>query len=154
MTKVNTQNKIITLWAVFLLGTLFHTQLGLMPLFHGLSVAPHNDSQAATDISSLSGIFWLMLGFFVLPMFAMIFTAFTDAKPYRVTHFWLTVVYSVLNLVHMVMDLLLETVFWYQIALMAILFLLGLLLNLVAFQWMKEKAKSKHLEPGFSSTHL
>jgi hypothetical protein len=26
--------KIAALWTTFLLGTLFHTQLGLMPLFH------------------------------------------------------------------------------------------------------------------------
>jgi hypothetical protein len=31
---MNYPSKIITLWAVFLLGMLFHSQLGLMPLFH------------------------------------------------------------------------------------------------------------------------
>jgi hypothetical protein len=42
--------KIIALWTVFLLGTLFHTQLALMPLFHGLSVlAPHG--HVAIDMS-------------------------------------------------------------------------------------------------------
>jgi len=34
----NYQEKIVSLWSVFLLGLLFHTQLGLMPLFHGLNV--------------------------------------------------------------------------------------------------------------------
>ena len=41
--------KIITLWGVFLLGLLFHTQLALMPLFHGL---PVNDAPAARSIET------------------------------------------------------------------------------------------------------
>jgi hypothetical protein len=55
---VNYREKIIALWTVFLLGILFHTQLGLMPLFHGLSVF---ESQKATTINDISGIMWLML---------------------------------------------------------------------------------------------
>ncbi|PMB12540.1 hypothetical protein CI592_02315, partial [Fischerella thermalis CCMEE 5328] len=93
--KVNYQEKIIALWITFLLGTLFHTQLGLMPLFHGLPVA---ESQKATTINEISGIMWLMLGFFVIPMLAIIATTFFDAKRYRVIHFGLTVFYSIMNL--------------------------------------------------------
>jgi hypothetical protein len=48
---VNYREKIIALWTVFL-------QLGLMPLFHGLSVF---ESQKATTINDISGIMWLML---------------------------------------------------------------------------------------------
>ena len=36
---INYREKIIALWTVFLLGTLFHTQLALIPLFHGIDVA-------------------------------------------------------------------------------------------------------------------
>lgn len=131
---VNYQEKVITLWVVFLLGMLFHTQLGLMPIFHGLSVT---ESQTATSMSDISGIMWLMLGFFVLPMLAIIATLFTESRRYRVIHFGLTVFYSVMNLAHLVADLLLPQVIWYQIALMVLLFLIGLLLNFVAFQWMQ-----------------
>jgi hypothetical protein len=131
---VNYREKIIALWTVFLLGTLFHTQLGLMPLFHGLSVV---ESQKATTMSDISGIMWLMLGFFVLPMLAITATAFMDSKRYRVIHFGLTVFYSIMNLLHVVLDLLVQPIFWYQIALMVLLFGIGLLLNVVAFQWMR-----------------
>ncbi|MGJ5634778.1 hypothetical protein ABF638_37040, partial (plasmid) [Nostoc sp. CALU 1950] len=62
------QGKIITLWIVFLLGLLFHSQLGLMPIFYGLSVA---DSQAQS-IAEVAPIMWLMLGFFVFPMAAIV----------------------------------------------------------------------------------
>lgn len=131
---INYRQKIINLWIVFLLGTLFHTQLGLMPLFHGLDVL---ESQPATSLNEVSGIFWLMLGFFVLPMLAIIGNTFTENKPYRVIHFGLTIFYGVMNLIHLVLDLLLPQVIWYQIALMVLLFLIGLLLIFVAYQWMK-----------------
>ncbi|MBD2296049.1 hypothetical protein H6G06_21860 [Anabaena sphaerica FACHB-251] len=131
---INYREKIITLWTVFLLGTLFHTQLGLMPLFHGLNVV---ESQPATSLNQLSGIFWLMLGFFMLPMLAMIGTAFTENKRYRVIHFGLTVFYGIMNLMHLVLDLLLPQVIWYQIVLMVLLFLIGLLLIFVGYQWMR-----------------
>lgn len=126
------QAKIITLWAVFLLGTLFHTQLGLMPLFH-------NQSIALSDVhggGSIAWILWLMLGFFTVPMMAMIATLFTDSKRYRTLHFGITVFYSVMNLAHVVADLLVQPIAWYQVTLMVWLFAIGLLLNWVSLQWM------------------
>jgi hypothetical protein len=147
---VNYQERIIALWTAFLLGTLFHTELGLMPLFHGLSVA---ESQPASKVSDISTIMWLMLGFFTLPILAIIATAFTEAKRYRVFHFALTVVYSILNFFHIVADLLVQPILWYQIALMVILFLIGLLLNLVSFQWMKTQYRNNKPQPKLTSPH-
>jgi hypothetical protein len=132
---IKTQEKIITLWLVFLLGLLFHAQLGLMPLFHNLSVAEFS----AQSTAEIVPIMWLMLGFFMLPIAAIIATAFTDAQRYRIVHFGLTVVYSVLNFFHLVADLIVQPIVWYQIALMAILLLIGLLLNLVSYHWMKRR---------------
>ncbi|WP_013323017.1 hypothetical protein [Gloeothece verrucosa] len=126
------QNKIVTLWTIFLLGTLFHTQLGLMPLFHGQTIVHSHEA------GSISWILWLMLLFFLLPMLAMIGCIFNESHRYRVVHFGLTVIYSVLNLTHLVMDLFVTPIAWYQIALMAILFGIGLILNIVAYQWMKK----------------
>jgi hypothetical protein len=134
---INQQGKIITLWSVFLLGTLFHTQLGLMPLFHGINIAHTEPTAVNMDL-----ILWLMLGFFVLPMFAAISTGFTDAHRYRLAHFGLTLIYSVLNFLHLALDLMVQPIVWSQIALMAILFAIGLLLNLVAFQWLRERDRN------------
>jgi hypothetical protein len=129
------QEKIITLWAVFLLGTLFHTQLGLMPLFHNQDIAIPGSQ--ATD--NITWILWLMLGFFSIPIIAMIATLFSSSKRYRVIHFGCTIFYSLMNFFHVVADLLVQPIAWYQIALMIMLFLIGLLLNLVSFQWMRER---------------
>jgi hypothetical protein len=136
----NYQGKIITLWGTFLLGTLFHTQLGLMPLFHGQSVAYSHNS------GDISAILWLMLIFFILPIFAMIAPLFTQSKRFRVGHFSLTVFYSVMNFIHITADLFVTPIAWYQISLMVILFLIGLLLNLVSFQWMKQHPRSSQSE--------
>jgi hypothetical protein len=130
--------KITALWTAFLLGTLFHTQLGLMPLFHGQSIV---ESAVKTN---LDPIFWGMLLFFAMPLFAMIAPTFTENRVYRRGHFWLTVVYSVLNFFHIVADLFVQPIAWYQIALMIILFMIGLMLNLVAYGWMRLRERQPH----------
>lgn len=131
--KVSHQEKIIALWAAFLFGTLFHTQLALIPLFHGLNVA-HSTASSSSEIAP---VLWSMLGFFILPMFAIVITAFHDSKRYRVFHFGLTVLYTVMNFLHLVLDLGVQPIVWSQITLMAILLGLGLVLNIAAFQWMQ-----------------
>ncbi len=132
--SLNRQQKIINLWVVFLLGTLFHTQLALIPLFHGVSVTVHENHNSG----NLLLILWLMLAFFILPMLAITATVFSSSRRYRIIHFGLTVFYSIMNLFHVVLDLLVRPIAWHQITLMLFLFIVGLLLNLVAFQWIKE----------------
>lgn len=145
------QIRIIVLWVVFLLGTLFHTQLGLMPLFHGLSVAGPDQAQSDDEIG---WILWLMLGFFVVPLGAIAATAFTNAKRYRVFHFGLTVLYSLLNLTHVVMDLFVQPIVWSQITLMVMLFLMGLWLNVVAFQWMQGSSGKQKRQRRLAPAHI
>ena len=141
MTRINPINyreKIIALWTVFLLGTVFHTQLALMPLFHGIDIAimGHHHQETAT-ISEIAPILWGMLLFFSLPMLAIVGTAFFEFQRYRVLHFGLTVVYTVLNLFHAIADLLVQPIIWYQIVLMILLLLIGFLLNIVSYHWMR-----------------
>lgn len=131
------QIKILVLWNVFLLGLLFHTDLSLMPLFHGLNVA-HSDSHQ----SDVGLIFWLMLVFFALPLWMMVLTAFNDSLQFRRTHFAVTVLYSVLNFFHLLADLMVQPIVGSQIALMLMLFGFGLGLNWVGFQWIREKLGS------------
>ncbi len=139
---VNHREQIITLWIVFLLGTLFHTHLGLMPLFHNQSIAASD----ANGIESIAWILWLMLGFFVVPMMAIIATLFNDSRRYRKLHFGITVFYSMMNFFHLIADLLVKPIAWYQITLMLILFVLGLLLNVISWRWMQERIHSKLFE--------
>lgn len=121
------------LWTSFLLGTLFHTDLALMPLFHKLEV------EHSHAVGNLNAVFGFMLIFFIIPMLAIIMPAFTNARPYRNFHFGLTVVYSVLNFGHLIADIIVSAP-WYQIVLMIILLFIGLVLNLVSWQWLKSKS--------------
>lgn len=126
------QGQIIALWVVFLFGMVFHSQLAMMPLLYGENIAmPRYGGK--TPISHL----WLMLGFFAVPMLAIAGTVFYASPPYRMIHFGLTIVYSVLNFLHAAMDLMVRPIEWYQIALMVIVFINGILLNIVAFHWMQ-----------------
>ncbi|MBD2681768.1 MULTISPECIES: hypothetical protein [Nostoc] len=148
---VNYRERIIALWTVFLLGTLFHTQLGLMPLFHGLSVV---ESQKARNINDISAIMWLMLGFFAIPMVGIIASAFTDLKRYRMIHFGVTIFYTIMNLLHLILDLFVQPILWYQIALMAFLFLVGLLLNIAAFKWMRLHDTARQSPKNLERSHF
>ncbi|GAX38505.1 hypothetical protein [Nodularia sp. NIES-3585] len=147
----NYRERIIALWTVFLLGTLFHTQLNLMPIFHSL---PAIQSQKATTINDIFGIMWLMLGFFVLPMLAIILTAFTDLKRYRIIHFGLTIFYTIMNLLHVILDLFVQQVLWYQITLMVFLLFVGLLLNITAFQWMRQQNSFNKSQQQLENSHF
>lgn len=126
------QGKIISLWVVFLFGTVFHTQLAVIPILYGQDVAmPNYHAAPLMDL-------WLMLGFFTLPMMAIITTVLTESNRYRKAHFYLTVFYTVMNFLHVVLDLFVTPIVWPQIALMAILLANGILLNIVSYQWMQE----------------
>ncbi|MBE7385672.1 MAG: hypothetical protein F6J95_030300 [Leptolyngbya sp. SIO1E4] len=130
-TANNFTAKIAALWTVFLLGTLFHTQLALMPLFHGLSVVESH----AHDYISVTVVMWFMLIFFSLPLLAIVGCVFHPSLLFRKLHFGMTLIYTVLNLLHFVLDSLIA-VPSYQLILMVFLFCVGLLLNLVAYQWL------------------
>jgi hypothetical protein len=128
--------KIATLWTSFLLGTLFHTDLALMPLFHDL---PLQHSEAPGNVNN---IFGFMLLFFLIPMVAIVLPTFTAARVYRQFHFGLTMVYTIFNLAHLIADIAVKAP-WYQLILMAILFVIGLVLNLVSYQWMNQEKRQR-----------
>ena len=72
-------------------------------------------------------------------------TAFYKLKRWRSLHFGLTVLYSILNFAHLVADLLVEPIAWYQIVLMLLLFLVGILLNIVSYQWLKVGSRDRRV---------
>ncbi|WP_396229667.1 hypothetical protein [Geminocystis sp. NIES-3708] len=131
MMSHNYSTKINALWTSFLLGTLFHTDLALMPLFHDMEVEHSHTGE------NLDAVFGFMLIFFIIPMLVIIISTFTEAKSYRYFHFGLTTVYSILNLGHLIADIVVGAP-WYQLVLMTLLLLIGLVLNLISFQWLKK----------------
>lgn len=134
--------KIAALWTVFLLGTLFHTQLALMPLFHGLSVADSHTYEAV----SLNAVMWFMLIFFTLPLLAIVGCVLMSSRLFRTLHFGLTLIYTGLNLLHLLLDMWIA-VPGYQQALMGLLLLVGLLINWVSYRWMRLARSAVRLHP-------
>jgi hypothetical protein len=132
MIDLSIQAKIVALWAVFLFGMVFHSQLAMMPMLYGQSVAMPN-AKGKMPASHP----WLMLGFYAIPMLAIATTVLINWQPYRIIHFGLTVVYTAMNFLHAALDLTVKPIEWYQIALMVIVFANGILLNILAFQWMQ-----------------
>ncbi|MDJ0733165.1 MAG: hypothetical protein QNJ47_03615 [Nostocaceae cyanobacterium] len=124
------QAQIIALWAVFLFGTVFHSQLAFMPILYGENVAMPS-YKGKMPLSHP----WLMLGFFIIPMLAILLTVFNASPLYRMIHFGVTVFYTLMNFVHAAMDLTVRPIEWYQIALMVIVFINGVALNILAYQW-------------------
>jgi len=126
-------------WTVFLLSTLFHTQIALMPLFHGLSVTESH----IHDYVDPDTVFWFMMIFFLIPMGAIAAAAFNPPRRYRVFHFWLTVIYTVFNVAHLIADIVVKAP-GYQLVLMAFIVFIGLILNQVGDRWMRIDS---HAEP-------
>jgi hypothetical protein len=128
-----------SLWIAYLLAMLFHVQLGLMPLFHGLSVVIGN----TVNPSRLTLVYWSMMGYFLLPLAALLMISWAasdgrgDApwRPWRRWHFWLSVIYSVTNLIHLIADIFIPDSRGDQVFLMALLLLIGLLINRQAWLW-------------------
>lgn len=129
------------LWTAYLLAMLFHVDLGLMPLFHGLS--PEIESQVPKQ--NLPGLFWAMLVYFLLPLFSVVLIAYADGsgrgehrrlwQRWRAGHFALSVFYTITNIPHLIADILVPDSRGDQVFLMVVLLGLGLLINREAWLW-------------------
>ena len=140
--SINHSLRLITLWIAWLLAMLFHVDLGLMPLFHGQSPEIHSHVQEG----ALPLLFGAMLGYFLLPLIAVVLIAYaatavgpaTRWRPWRRIHFWFSVVYSVTNVPHLIADILVPDARLDQIVLMVALTVFGLLINVEAWRWWRQ----------------
>lgn len=129
------------LWLAWLLAMLFHVNLGLMPLFHGIS--PEIESQVAP--SQLPLVFGAMLAYFLLPLVALVVIAYATSedpqqppawlRPWQRFHLGLSVVYTFTNVGHLLADILVPDSRPDQVALMVVMVVLGLLINREAWLW-------------------
>jgi hypothetical protein len=128
-----------SLWITWLLAMLFHVDLGLMPLFHGISPEIHGH----VDANRLPLLYAAMLIYFLLPLAAIVLIAYAASDPghprrwrrWRVCHFWMGILYTLTNIPHLAADILVPDARADQIALMAALVVIGLLINREAWFW-------------------
>ena len=140
--RIRHAQRLIALWIAWLLAMLFHVDLGLMPLFHGQSPEIHGH----VPDSQLPLLFGAMLGYFLLPLIAIVLIAYADSaatpatawRPWRRVHFWFSVVYSVTNLPHLLADILVPDARLDQIVLMLALTVFGLLINVEGWRWWRQ----------------
>lgn len=133
-----------SLWTCWLLAMIFHVDLGLMPLFHGLS--PEIESHV--DPALLPLLFTAMLVYFLIPLGSILLISWQASDPasagrrwpsaWRRIHFWISVAYTVSNVPHLLADILVPDSRTDQVALMVVLVLLGLLINREGWIWWRQ----------------
>jgi hypothetical protein len=137
-----------TLWAAYLLAMLFHVDLGLMPLFHGLS--PEIGSQVQS--ARLGVLFWAMLLYFLIPLFCLLRIAWAASQPlrpghwrgWRRSHWLISLVYTATNIPHLLADILVPDSRGDQVALMAVLVVIGLMINREGWAWWRQPTAAPH----------
>ena len=137
---IDHSQRLRSLWTAWFLCLLFHTDLGLMPLFHGLS--PEIESHVAPERLPL--VFWAMLVYFLVPLGAYVLTSYASSAPgwrrWRWFQFGLSVVYTLTNVAHFLIDILIPDSRSDQVLLMAVMLLLGLLINAESWRWCRSKS--------------
>ncbi|MBM5800111.1 MAG: hypothetical protein FJ077_04570 [Cyanobacteria bacterium K_DeepCast_35m_m2_023] len=131
--------RLAALWGAWLLLMLFHVELGLMPLFHGLTA----EIESQVPLERLPQLFWAMLIYVLLPLGSMLLVVHAISAPsgwsastsWRAAQFWFSAVYSLSNALHLLADLRIPDSRSDQVALMAVLTVIGVLINLEAWRW-------------------
>ncbi|MEB3276229.1 MAG: hypothetical protein VKM92_04600 [Cyanobacteriota bacterium] len=131
--------RLAALWGAWLLLMLYHVELGLMPLFHGLRV----EIESHVAPTRLPQLFWAMLIYFLLPLVAMLLVvqaitapgSWSAAQGWRAVQFWFSILYSISNGVHLLADMRIPDSRADQVALMVVLSVIGLLINREAWLW-------------------
>ena len=134
--------RLIGLWVSWLLALLFHVELGLMPLFHGVSP----EIQTKVPHAELPVLYWAMLIFFALPVVALMLTSYAPEGPIHPgvwkhwprIQFWFSVVYTVANGMHLISDIVVPDGTGDQVALVAGMMVIGLLINREGWCWWQE----------------
>jgi len=127
--------RLTSLWLAWFLSLLFHTDLGLMPLFHGRS--PEIESQV--DPAQLPLVFWAMLIYFLIPLLALVLNSYAGSgsswRRWRWCHLGLSLIYTLSNIIHLVVDILIPDSRGDQVFLMLGMVMIGLLINLESWRW-------------------
>jgi len=128
------------LWLAWFLALLFHTDLGLMPLFHGRS--PEIESHV--DPAQLPLVFWAMLIYFLMPLLVLLLNSYAATsrggwRRWRWFHLGLGAVYTITNIAHMTVDILIPDSRADQVFLMAVMVVIGLLINVESWRWCRAR---------------
>ena len=133
---MNNRTKLMVLWMVFLFGMTFHTLFSVMPLFWGQSVAMTQEQIAGNPMAPMMR---MMLFFFLFPMIMIVLTLSIEAKWCRITNFVLSLLFTLMNIWHLIGHLGESSIDPCQIVLLTFILLSSVMLNIVSFKWLKKK---------------
>ncbi|MEB3332121.1 MAG: hypothetical protein VKI83_06485 [Synechococcaceae cyanobacterium] len=136
------------LWLCWILAMLFHTDLGLMPLFHGIS--PEIESHV--PVASLPLLFWAMMVYFLIPLSSILLISYAASdgtrsarwRPWKRIHFWISVIYTATNIPHLLADIFIPDSRGDQVTLMVVLVILGVLINIEGWRWWRGSQVLSH----------
>lgn len=132
---MNNRLKVVSLWILFLFGIIFHGILALTPIFWAKSVAMSEELIAANPMVPM---LWMMLIIWLIPMIIIAVTIFIEAKWYRITNFVFSLLFSLMNIWHLMGHLGETPVDPRQIVLLTFVLISGILLNIASLKWIKE----------------
>ncbi len=132
---MSNRTKIVMLWTAFLFGMIFHSLLAMMPLFWGQSVAMTQEQIAAHPITPMM---WVVLFFYLVPMIFIVITSLTEAKWNRIANFVFSILFTLMNIWHLIGHAGESPVDGRQILLLTFVLISGIILNIVSYRWIKE----------------
>ncbi len=128
---MTTQSKIIVLWGLFLLGMVFHSLIGLMPLFFGESVAIAESTGKMPDSMA-----YMSLTFYLLPMVCIIVSLYTASQWHRVMNLIVATGFASASIFHLVAEVSSGVV---QVILLTFVFIVTAILAWTSYNWVREK---------------
>ncbi|MFM8525747.1 MAG: hypothetical protein ACKOCM_09025 [Cyanobacteriota bacterium] len=131
-----------SLWTAWLLAILIHVDLGLMPLFHGLSAQIESD----VPVAALPTVFTAMMVYDLIPLLSLLLIAQAASDPDRPRrwqgwkrwHRLIAMVYGITNLAHLAADILIPDRRIDQILLMAVISIIGLQIIRESGRWWRQ----------------
>lgn len=125
----NTTFKIITLWAMFLFGLVFHSLLSSLPQFYGVNITlPDANGSVPAFIN------WVSLAFYLIPMLCITLTLFLASKITRIFNLIAALLLTVASFMHVLEEVGVNNV---QVVLLGFIFVLTVLLSLTSWRWVK-----------------
>ncbi len=131
---MNNSQKIVTLWILFVVCMILHFNYHVGELFYGVDIKrPNANGNVPTSAAIIRFVFE------ILPMMLVTFILFIEKPIIRQINFYLSILFSLANLAHLVEEFMSPKLDLSQLNLLSFVFISSLLLNLASWKWIKEK---------------
>ncbi|MEA5426703.1 hypothetical protein [Arcicella lustrica] len=130
---MNNSQKIVTLWILFVVCMILHFNYHVSELFYGVDIKRPNANGVVPTSAAI-----IRFVFEILPMMLVTFILFIEKPLIRQINFYLSILFSLANLAHLVEEFMSPKLDLSQLNLLSFVFISSLLLNLASWRWIKE----------------